>query len=333
MTLDKLFKTSLQHISRNKGLAFASVVVMTLTFLISSVFGVAFYTATTILDYVDKKIPVIVFVENTATDTQLALLNNTIKSIKPNATIKYNSKDVSYDIYIRSNKNNPSLTIGVTPDTLPAFIEVNVPTQVDALDLYSSLVKTVSDKTDKDFTALKTEKLNYLIYNGSDTYVMKKDYQFIRTISIDRKTSEFFNNLKNFVQLAGIIIAIFLVVVSLIIIFITTGMAIYSNREEIETMELVGATPIYVRLPYIFDGAIFGFIGAFVSTVLLFIFGYIVIKYNAGGVVGFLNKFFDGIQWVDLNLWVQAGLAVFLLAIGSAIGAFASAIATKRYLK
>jgi len=330
--IGKLFKNSSQHILRNKGLAFASVIVMTLTFLISSTFGVAFYVATNILDYVDKKIPVKIFIENTASEDQIKYIESTVKSINPSAITKYNSKEVSYEIYTKANVNDPSLTYDVNPSLLPAFIDINVANQKDALDIYNKLLDKLLVKTDKTYDEVKKAKENFM-YKGKDLYLMKDDFKYIVSIRLNQKTSEFFKELRNTVQIVGVVMAIFLIVVSLIIIFITTGMAIYSNREEIETMELVGATPAYVRIPYIFDGAIFGFFGALVSTSILYLAGWMFIYNNAGGIVPFLNSFFAGIEWVNLGVTGLIGLFFGLLAIGSFIGALASAIATKRYLK
>ena len=332
MPFTKLLKTSFQHILRNKGLAFASVIVMTLTFLISSAFGAAFYTSTNILDYVDKKIPVIVFVDNNASSDEIKHISDTIKSIKSSAITQYNSKDVSYGIYLKATANNPALTLGVTPDSLPAFINVNVASQKDALDLYNQLVHTISIKTDKSSEELQKTKEN-VIYVDSEIHVMKSEFKSIVNVGLDLKSSDFFYNFKNFVQISGILIAIFLILVSLIIIFITTGMAIYSNREEIETMELVGATPGYIKRPYILGGAIFGALGAFISTAIMYILGYSIIKYNAGGVFLFLNQLFKGIEWVNLTRLLQVLLFLVLVLIGAIIGAIASAFATKRYLK
>ena len=305
---------------------------MTLTFLITSIFGAAFYVATNILDYVDKKIPVKIFIENTATDQDVKKIMDTIKSINPKATPTYNSKQVSYDIYLKANANDPALTYDVNPDLLPGFIDVNVASQKEALDLYNTLLKTIVEKTSLTYDEIKKAKQNFVILD-KDLYVMKNDFKYIVSIRLNQKTSEFFRDLRNTVQLVGAIMAAFLIIVSLTIIFITTGMAIYTNREEIETMELVGATPSYVRLPYIFDGAIFGFIGSFISTSILYTAGFFFIRQDVAGFVAYLNSFFAGIQWVHLGVLGLLGVFAAILLIGSIIGSIASAIATKRYLK
>ena len=46
--------------------------------------------------------------------------------------------------------------------------------------------------------------------------------------------------------------------------------ALYQRRDEIEVLELVGATPYMIRAPYIFEGAVLGFIAAILSVLACF---------------------------------------------------------------
>ncbi|MGH7737271.1 MAG: permease-like cell division protein FtsX [Candidatus Tyrphobacter sp.] len=119
------------------------------------------------------------------------------------------------------------------------------------------------------------------------------------------------------------LIALFLVVAG-IIISNTTRLAVYARRREIGIMQLVGATNAYIRLPFIFEGLIVGFVGAFVA-VLLLVFARAALW----------PRLVEALPFVQFNAaTVDAqGLVLQLFLVGGIIGAAAAWIAVGRYLQ
>lgn len=332
MTITKLLKNSVQHIARNKGLAFASIMVMTLTFLIMFTFVGVLYSVTKMIDYLDKKIPVIVMVENTATPQDRLYLESTIRSLRSDVTMTFYDNNFSLDKYLKDNEGSPSLTYGVSADLLPGYYEVNVPTQKDALDLFDNLLQKLSTKVGNP-TDVESNPNAKTFKVGSDVYLLKDNYNFVYTVILRASTSKFLNDVKGTAQIVGIVVAAFLIIVTLILIFVTTSMTIYTSKDEIETMELVGATPSYVRIPYVFDGALYGFIGATLSTILLYLSTYLLIQNNNSGIIPFFKNFFRNIEWTEINPKTLAILFGIFVLSGAFIGASAAAIATRKYLR
>jgi cell division transport system permease protein len=331
MTLTKLVRNSLQHIARNKGLAFASIMVMTLTFLIMFTFLTLLYSVTKMIDYMDKKIPVIVMVENTATPDEMQSIEKLIKTINPTSSFEFHDKNFSLAKYLKDNEGTPYLTYGVTAEFFPGYYEVSVQNQKDALDLFDKLLQNVSTKLADD--ADTTDPNLKLFRVGKDQYSLKNEYKFLYTVILRASTSKFLNDFKATVQVVGLAAASFLIIVSLVIIYVTTSMTIYTSKDEIETMELVGATPAYIRIPYIFDGAFFGFIGAMLSTGILYGTSFWLVNNNDSGVIPFFRNFFKDIEWTEINMTNLAIVFAICLAVGSLIGALAAAVATRKYLK
>ncbi len=151
--------------------------------------------------------------------------------------------------------------------------------------------------------------------------IQKKDFDNHQRI-IDR-IDAFTERLRVFAFGMG---AVF-VFIALLIVFNSIRVAIYTHREEIGIMKLVGASNSFIRLPFLLEGVLF----SFVATAIMAAISFPVINLLEPS----LSEFFDG-QQVGLmayylqNWWFVFGLQFVGLSILSAISA---SWAMNRYLK
>jgi cell division transport system permease protein len=120
-------------------------------------------------------------------------------------------------------------------------------------------------------------------------------------------------------------IALVLVVASLLISFNTIRLAIYTARDEIGVMNIVGAGHWYVRGPFMIAGVLYGVISGLIVLIAL----YPLTLWLGPGSERFLGSFnvFD--------YYADAFPLLFALIMGSgiALGALSSYLAIRRYLK
>ena len=69
------------------------------------------------------------------------------------------------------------------------------------------------------------------------------------------------SKLKGFVGLYTVILSITLLFAAVLLIWNTIRTAMFARRREIEVMKLVGATDWFIRIPFMLEGLIQGFIG------------------------------------------------------------------------
>ncbi|MFC1885340.1 cell division protein FtsX, partial [Thermodesulfobacteriota bacterium] len=86
-----------------------------------------------------------------------------------------------------------------------------------------------------------------------------------------------FEGVVNMVRLAGMIIGGLLCLGVIFIVSNTIKLAIYSRREEIEIMKLVGATDWFVKVPFLIEGLLQGLVSGILSLTILFI-GYLILS-------------------------------------------------------
>ena len=146
----------------------------------------------------------------------------------------------------------------------------------------------------------------------------------VAKISYNGDVASKFVNVRNFIAMLGIGVIVVLGVVSVLIVSYSVRISAYTKREEIEIMKIVGATNMFVRAPFIFEGIILGIIGAAVS------YGIVVLVY--------LKVFVPGIEKLNfvtaLPFSEFAGPLVFVyVAAGVLMGLFGGTFAINRYLK
>ena len=66
------------------------------------------------------------------------------------------------------------------------------------------------------------------------------------------------------------LLGLFIMFISLFFISNTIMLIVYSKKNEIKTMELLGASRIFIKTPYLFEGALLGLLGGCLSVVIIF---------------------------------------------------------------
>lgn len=130
-------------------------------------------------------------------------------------------------------------------------------------------------------------------------------------------------DISNLVSYISLAIVVALTIISLFIIANTIRTTMYSRRFEISIMKSVGATNAFVRLPFVVEGMVLGFISAIIGTGVL----YVVYE----GVMSAVNSFVKISTIPFSDVYLQVG-GIFIIA-GMLIGAFGSFISMRKYLK
>lgn len=124
------------------------------------------------------------------------------------------------------------------------------------------------------------------------------------------------------VRLVGIGLVLLLVVATVLTISNTIRLSVFARRREIAIMKLVGATDWYIRRPFMLEGIILGLVGGGTALGLVAL-GYAKVEEYVRSAV------FPIIPSAEL----MPGLTVTLLLLGTALGAFGSIMAVRKFLK
>ena len=106
-------------------------------------------------------------------------------------------------------------------------------------------------------------------------------------------------------------------------------MAIFNRRDELVIMRLLGATPGYIRGPFVVETMLYGAVAALISLIVCGSLFAVASKTLEASSLGLLDIGYSG-EFFTSNLWK---ILTIQIAVGIIIGAASSAIATRRYLK
>ncbi|MEK7195735.1 MAG: FtsX-like permease family protein, partial [Patescibacteria group bacterium] len=160
---------------------------------------------------------------------------------------------------------------------------------------------------------------SYLNNDSLKGYVDKVSYAQNKVV-IDKLTS-----IINVSRQAGVGLTVVLAIVAILVVFNTILLAIYSSRESIEIMRLVGASNMFIRGPYIVEGIIYGTISAVLSMVIMLLATYFI-----SPSVKELITDMDLLSYFTSHFFQ---LFAYQLLFGIGIGIVSSLIAIRRYLR
>ncbi len=146
----------------------------------------------------------------------------------------------------------------------------------------------------------------------------------IRSIRDQRSLANTMQSLKNGITLIFSWFLIVLFVVSVFVIINTVKLSVYSRKNEISIMRYVGATGVFIALPFVIEGALIGLTSSMIAFLVEnFLYGYI-----ERSMVDFV-KIVTIIPLSDVRLIVFLGFAV----VGVLTGIIGSTISLSKYTR
>lgn len=304
ITFGRIIRTGILNFFRNTSLAIAAMAVMVVTLTIILLSLVVNKTLANEIQQITNKIDVSVYLSDDVKPVQVTELRQKLEGLPNVKSTDFLSKSDALEAYKSENVNNPDLlqAINQTDNPLPATIRVK-PLDLNKVNEIQDFLNT------RDIKALQSEEASY---------------------SGDRKEAiDNISHAADTLQRIGIAGVVVFAIISVLIIFNTIQMAIFNRRDEISIMRLLGANTWYIRGPFVVESIVYGVISGIISITIihsLFVASSSTLQASSLGLldISYAQKYFN-------DNFVM--LLVMQLAIGVAIGACSSIIATQRYLK
>ncbi len=298
-------KTAIKQIKRSGWLGYSSVMIMTLAFLVTSIFlGIA-YSSNLFLKYIENKPHIYVFFNVGVDENKILKLKESWEKLDNIAYIEYTSEEQAVQEFYNSQKKiNPLAAEAIKGRKFPASLAIRLHSVDDAQDIIDMVNAEQEDNPD---------------------------------IFRVRYSEDTINNIKNvfmWLRIFGFIIMGFLLIVVLLFTLLAVEFRIYHRSEEIGIMQLVGGSLFFIRLPFIIEGMIYGILGAFFSNLIIIITGFTIYKTALESpTMVFLNNIFGQLSWPQANLINIGGWFISTILIGAIIGIITNYIAISRYIK
>jgi cell division transport system permease protein len=302
LQLWRVIHSGVRNFMRNMWLSTAATAVMTITLSIVIITFISNSALTSTIKSVTDKIDVSIYLNDGVTTEQRMAFQQALLDDSNVQSVSYTSKAQALASYKAKNANNLSVLQGLqfAGNPLPASFDVKAK-DPQHLDSIIAVTNEPQFQGMLDPTAPPS-------YSGQN-----KD-----TINRIVKVSDFFKT-------SGLTASIIFIVISTLIIFNTIRMAIFTRRDEIEIMKLVGATKWFIRGPFVFEAAMYGIIAAGIAVVLSY-------SLLLGGAPK-LGSYIQVQSTIDFFRSYPVLIVFCEFLIGIFIGAFSSMLAMSRYLK
>ena len=288
------FRDAFKSVVRNFSLSLASITCITITLIIIAASFLISENVRNFTTLIEKDVTIVAFLENDTTELDRENFEDNLKKMDNIDYYNYTSK--------QEVKDNMAKDYESLKDVLDNWDNTENPLK----DTYTIKVIDVNNirKTAEEIKAL--DKVSSVQYGEGLVEKMLSAFRAVEKITL--------------------IAALALVVVTIFLIINTIKLTIFSRKQEIYIMRLVGASNMRIKLPFVIEGIVLGIIGSFIPIIVI-IYGYIALYNKMGGVLfSSLIKLVKPVPFVF-------NLSVVVLCIGVLVGMVGSSRAVRRYIK
>ncbi len=161
---------------------------------------------------------------------------------------------------------------------------------------------------------------------NSTPYRLKKRLEMVDIVDEVQYSQDWikrFEAIMEAIKIVGIVLGGLLFLAALFIIINTIKLTIYSRKDEIEILKLVGATNRFVKIPFLIEGSIQGLLGGSVALILLFL-AYRILITKVDLRMGFAS--------LDM-IFLPTQFILFLLGMSIIVGFIGSTISLGRFFR
>lgn len=287
MSLSYTVKESFSGFTRTKLSTAISIITIGISLLLLGVFAVISINASRFIEMLRAKVEVEAFLQEPMSRERLGQLVTKVLNIEGVDSLTYVSKEEAAAIFKKEFGEDIKSVLEFNP--LPPSFKIYIKPEFRTLQAVEKICSQLA------------------AINGIDEIIYRKELLEL----IDRRTK----TINDITLGLGILISIS----AILLVSNTIRLAIYAKRKIIRTMELVGATSMFIRLPFLIEGILQGVLGGLIASGLL----YFLLEYTLG--------FFAA----DVSSYIQMHQLFYaaLVAAGVALGLMGAVISIARFLR
>ena len=288
-SLGYLIKEGFRSLWQNRFMALAAIAVLFSCLLLSGASYMIYVNIDEAFDWVYEQNVVVVFAKEDVTDEELETLEKQLTKLNNVSAVEFMSKEEQLEKY---------------QNALPEATYESL--QGENNPMLDAFLVSFEDLSKYDNTVSKI-----------------KQFDTVDDISYNGELAQTLTNLRSVVlTVSGWVIAL-LLIISLFIIANTIKLTVYNRRLEIHIMKSVGATNLFIRVPFVVEGILLGILSGLVSYGVLYAaYEYVVSLFGS-------QLFFEMVVFSDVWPTVLGGF----LLIGTLTGLLGSWISMSRYLR
>lgn len=299
INLFRIIKYGWQSFLRNGLLSFSTIAIMILALIVFEGLILFNVVSKAAIQSIENKVDITVYFQSNVLEDTILNLKKSLEGLDDVEYVEYVSQNEALNRFKALHGDDEAIVKTLeTLDSNPLLPSLNI--KAKDIHNYDSIASYLDKPDFKDMIYKVNYAQNAVVIN--------------RLVSL-------VDNLKA----GGFVLTLFLTFLAAAVTFNTIRLAIFSSREQIEIMRLVGASNKFVRGPYIVEGIIYGFISAIISFLIMIP----IIHFISTPVNNFVPE-------INLSSYFKnnfLALLFYQILFGVGLGILSSIVATRRYLK
>ena len=291
-----LLGQGVENIWKNRMMAFASFCVLLISLLLVGLSVLFFINISSMIGGVEDKNEVIIYLQEDTTDMEISDLYGQLCRMDNVAEVTFYSKEESFED-LKSSMSNYEMLFDSLGDDNPL---------IDAYRIRIADIERIDDTLAQIHTLAHVESV-------------RAPMDFVNILT----------ELRRIITIICSVIICALIIISIVIIANTTKASVFARRAEIQIMKYVGATNLFIRIPFFVEGMITGFLAGCGALVITW-FGYdgmiglLAGETNVTAIFGMTSI----VQFEDVAVPVIASY----LGAGTLFGALGTVFSTRKHL-
>ncbi len=285
-------------------MSLSSILVMTVTlFMMGSLIFIG-ATLEASLKQIKDKVDINVYFVTRAGEEDILALKSRLEQLPEVVSVKYTSRDQALERF-KIRHENDQLTLQALDELGENPLGASLNIKAKETSQYEGVANFLQDESE------------VIVENGP----IIDNINYLQNRVAIEKLGTIISSAETF----GFIITLILIVASVVITFNTVRLVIYTSKEEISVMQLVGASNTYIRGPFVFEGVMYGFVAAVITLLLFYPFTLWLAPVTEG--------FFGGINLFRYYVNNFGEIFLIIISTGIVLGAVSSFLAVRKYLK
>lgn len=318
-----LISEGFSNMFKNTKSSVISVITMICMMFLFGIFFAIGANINTVLEQVQMKQGIEVFIWDETTEEQRQKLEDGIKALDGVNTVVYKDKSAALDSAKERMKDMLKVLEGIEGDNniLPASFVVTF-TDLEKADEIQRSIESLGTKISADTKVETKDEVDLEVSNENE------HDSIVKNIAYGDNVIKALVSIVKGVRIAIGIVFIILLIVSVTIISNTIRLTVHARRKEISIMKYVGATNSFIRGPFIVEGIIIGIIAAVLSLVIVgLLYDFIIAKIETSEV--FVQIGVSLLTFIE----IAKPIMIVYVILGIGIGIIGSSLSMKKYLE